>query len=114
MLLSKKESERNQFVRIDLMMISIEVFLILHMFMGFRASTQVQINAAELFLGGTYTAPFWIFVVFFGLFLPFLLEVLELKKIKIPHILPPMLVLFGGVMLRFIIAYAGQTSRWLY
>lgn len=113
-LLSKSHKERKHFLRVDLMIIGIELFLIVHMFMGFLASHQVQIEAAKLFLGGAYTAPFWIFVVFLGLLLPFILEVLELKKINIPHMIPPLLVLFGGIMLRFIIAYAGQVSRWLY
>jgi protein NrfD len=113
-LLSKSPTERRHFIRLDLMIIGIELFLIIHMFMGFLASHQVQIDAARVFLGGVYTAPFWIFVVGVGLLLPFLLEVMELRKIRIPQILPPVLILFGGVMLRFIIAYAGQTSRWLY
>ena len=84
------------------------------MFMGFLASTQVQIDAAHLFLGGPYTASFWIFVVSLGLVIPALLEFLELRKFHIPVIVPAGLVLFGGIMLRFIIAYAGQISRWLY
>jgi protein NrfD len=114
MLLSKSPQERKLFLRIDLMIIGAELFLIVHMFMGFLASHQVQIDAARLFLGGPYTAPFWIFVVFLGMVLPFLLEVLEMRKIHIPRMIPPLLVLFGGIMLRFIISYAGQMSRWLY
>jgi protein NrfD len=37
-----------------------------------------------------------------------------LKKFKIPVVIPAGLVLFGSLMLRFIISYAGQESRWLY
>jgi formate-dependent nitrite reductase membrane component NrfD len=96
------------------MLIGIEIFLIIHMFMGFLASTQVQIDAAELFLGGSYTASFWVLVVGLGLILPAVLEILELRKYKIPVFIPAALVLFGGLMLRFIIAFAGQESRWLY
>jgi formate-dependent nitrite reductase membrane component NrfD len=96
------------------MLIGIELFLIVHMFMGFLASTQVQIDAAELFLGGHYTASFWVLVVGLGLVLPAVLEILELKKFKIPVFVPVALVLIGGLMLRFIIAFAGQESRWLY
>lgn len=113
-LMSKSHEERKVFARIDLMLIGIELFLIVHMFMGFLASTQVQIDAAQLFLGGPYTAPFWVFVVGLGLVLPAILEALELVKFKIPVILPAMLVLMGGLVLRFIIANAGQMSRWLY
>ena len=84
------------------------------MFMGFLASTQVQIEAARLFLGGPYTMSFWIFVVILGLIIPAILEIMELGKYHIPVIISASLVLFGSLMLRFIIVYAGQVSRWLY
>lgn len=113
-LFARSHEERLLFAKIDLMLIGIELFLIVHMFMGFRASTQVQIDAVNLFLGGPYTAPFWIFVVFLGMITPAILEILEIRKRKIPVYLPVALVLFGSLMLRFIIAYAGQFSRWLY
>jgi protein NrfD len=96
------------------MLIGIEMFLIVHMFMGFLASTQVHIEAAALFLGGPYTTPFWLFVFTLGLAVPAMLEFLELRKFKIPFMIAPILVLIGGLLFRFIIAYAGQASRWLY
>ena len=114
LLISKNEAERKQFARIDLVMIGIELFLIVHMFMGFLASTQVQIEAAHLFLGGQYTMSFWIFVVILGLVFPAILELMELGRYHIPVLVPALLVLFGSLMLRFIIVYAGQVSRWLY
>jgi formate-dependent nitrite reductase membrane component NrfD len=114
MLMSKSPEERKKFAQIDLIVIGIELFIIIHMFMGFRASTQVQIDAANLFLGGPYTMSFWIFVVIMGLILPAILEILELRKYHIPVIVPAILILFGSIMLRFIIVYAGQVSRWLY
>ncbi|MCF8297629.1 MAG: polysulfide reductase NrfD [Saprospiraceae bacterium] len=113
-LLSKNHIERKQFAKIDLILIGIELFFIIHMFMGFLASTQVQIDAAKLFLGGPYTASFWIFVVILGMIVPAILEILELRGKKIPIVIPVVLVLFGSLMLRFIISYAGQASRWLY
>ncbi|MCK9324127.1 MAG: polysulfide reductase NrfD [Bacteroidales bacterium] len=113
-LFSKNPEERKTFAKIDLLLIAVELFLIIHLFMGFLASTQVQIDAANLFLGGPYTAPFWILVVTMGLAVPALLEVLELLKYRIPVYIPAILVIFGGLMLRFIIVYAGQVSRWMY
>ncbi len=113
-LFSKTKEEILNFAKIDILLIGIELFLIVHMFMGFLASTQVQIDAASLFLGGPYTAPFWVFVVGIGMVLPAILEVMKLTKFKIPTVLPVVLVLFGSLMLRFIFAYAGQMSRWLY
>ena len=113
-IFAKTEIEKKTFSRIDLLLIGIELFLIVHIFMGFLSSTQVQIDAAELFLGGPYTAAFWVLVVFLGMVLPGALEVLELWKFKVPLIVPAILVIFGGILLRFILTYAGQASRWLY
>jgi formate-dependent nitrite reductase membrane component NrfD len=114
MLMSRNHLERKTLSKIDLGLIGLELFFIIHMFMGFLASTEVQIEAANLFLGGQYTIPFWIFVVSLGLVLPAILEIMELKKFHIPVWLPPCLVLMGGIFLRFIIVYAGQASRYLY
>jgi protein NrfD len=114
LILSKNVEERRQFARIDLVLIGIELFLIIHMFMGFLASTQVQIEAVHMFLGGPYTVSFWIFVVILGMIMPAVLEIMELGRFHIPAIIPAVLVIFGSLMLRFIIVYAGQVSRWLY
>jgi len=114
LIMSKDKAERKQFAKIDLVIIGIELFLIIHMFMGYLASTQVQIEAAEMFLGGQYTVSFWVFVVILGLLMPALLEILELQKLHIPGLISPLLVIFGSLMLRFIIVYAGQVSRYLY
>lgn len=114
MMLSKNPLERKEFSRIDLLLIAIELALIVHMFMGFRASTQVQIDAAALFLGGPYTLPFWVFVVFLGMVLPAVLEIWEMKGKHIPAYIPALMIIFGNIMLRFIIVDAGQASRYLY
>jgi protein NrfD len=113
-LLSKDHHEKIQFAKIDLLVIGIELFLIIHMFMGFMASTQAQHDAASVFLGGDLTAPFWIFVVVMGMLVPALLEILELYQKKVPVVVPVALVLFGSFMLRWLMAYAGQLSRYLY
>lgn len=114
LLMSDNKEEKHRFSRIDMMLIGVELFLIIHLFMGFLASTQVHIEAAHLFLGGEYTAPFWIFVVGMGLVLPFTIELLELKGYSVSAKIPAILVIAGGVILRFIVVDAGQTSRWLY
>ncbi|NOZ07720.1 MAG: polysulfide reductase NrfD [FCB group bacterium] len=113
-LFSKNRQERRLFSKVDMALIGVELFFIIHLFMGFLAGVRVHIQAAELFLGGPYTAPFWIFVVSLGLILPALLEFLELKQFKIPHVIPAVMVLFGGLLLRIIVVSAGQASRWLY
>ena len=113
-LFSKNELERRLFSKIDIIIIGAELFFIVHMFMGLLASTEVQIEAAQLFLNGPYTLPFWIFVVFLGMLVPALLELLELRGQKIPVVIPVFLILMGNIMLRFLIVYAGQASRYLY
>lgn len=114
LLMSRSAAERKLFAKIDLIMIGIELFLIIHLFMGFLASTQVQIDAAHLFLGGPYTMTFWIFVVMLGMVIPAILEILEIRKFHVPVIIPAVMVILGSFILRFIIVYAGQASRWLY
>lgn len=112
-LLSKSKEERHYFSKIDLGLIAVELFLIIHLFMGFLSSNQAQIDAANLFLGGQYTAQFWAFVVGLGLIIPAVLETMEMRKKKIPFQAAAILVLFGGLLLRFIISYAGQFSHWV-
>ena len=114
MWMAKDKLERKMFSRIDLVLIAIELFLIIHMLIGFKASTEVQTAAADLFLGGPYTLSFWILVVFIGMILPGMLEIWELRGYHIPAYLPAAMVLIGGIFLRFIITYAGQASRYLY
>lgn len=111
---SKSKIEKRLFTRIDIILISVEIFLIIHLFMGHLAGTQVHIQAAQMFLGGVYTVPFWTFVVGLGLVLPVSLEILELKHKFIPAIVPVVLIVAGNLALRFIVVYAGQASRWLY
>lgn len=114
MWMSKSHAERTLFSKIDLILIVVELFFIVHMFMGFLASSAVQIEAAQLFLGGAYTVPFWVFVVGLGLILPAILEIMELRGVKIPVAIPAALILFGGLMFRFIMTDAGQITRYLY
>ncbi len=114
MWMSKDHYERKIMSMIDLVLIIVELFFIIHLFMGFLASTAVQIEAAELFLGGEFTVSFWVFVVILGLILPAILEILELRGYKIPVAIPAILILFGGLMFRFIMVEAGQITRYLY
>lgn len=114
MWMSKNPQERKALSRIDLMLIGIELFLIVHLFMGFLASSQVQIEAAQLFLGGEFTVSFWAFVVVLGLIFPAILEILELRGYHIPIAIPALMILIGGLVFRFVMVEAGQITRYLY
>jgi formate-dependent nitrite reductase membrane component NrfD len=113
-MLSKDHKERKIMGRIDILLIIIELFFIVHLLMGFLAGSEAQINAANLFLGGKFTAPFFTFVVLLGLIFPAVLEILELKGYKMPIYIPAILVLTGGLIFRFLIVEAGQITRFLY
>ncbi len=114
MWLSDDEYERKVLSRIDIFFILTELFLIVHLFMGFMAGTAVKLEAFHLFIGGSFTISFWVFVVLLGLVFPVTLEILELKGYRIPKWIPPLLILFGGLMFRFVMVDAGQITRFLY
>lgn len=114
MLMSKNHLERKIMARIDLVLIVVELFLITHMIMGFLAGPSVQLEAANLFLGGQFTVSFWVFVVILGLIFPAVLETLELVGYKIPVAIPALLILLGGLVFRFVMVEAGQITRYLY
>jgi len=114
LLLSKDHKERKIMGRIDILLILIELFFIIHLFMGFKAGSEASINAANLFLGGSFTAPFFAFVVLLGLIFPAILEVFELKGYKVPVVVPAVLILLGGLIFRFLIVEAGQITKYLY
>jgi len=114
LLMSKDHKERKIMGRIDILLILVELFFITHMFMGFKAGSEASINAANLFLGGSFTAPFFAFVVILGLIFPAILEILELRGYKVPVIVPAILILLGGLIFRFLIVEAGQITKYLY
>ncbi|MBN2637755.1 MAG: polysulfide reductase NrfD [Bacteroidales bacterium] len=114
MWISQNESERKVLSRIDLILIAVELFLIIHLFMGFMAGTQVKQEAFNLFLGGPFTVSFWVFVVLIGLIFPAVLEIFELRGYHVPKWVPSLLLLFGGLVFRFVMVEAGQITRYLY
>ena len=114
MWMAKDHHEKITFSKIDLLLIGVELFFIIHMFMGFLASSQVQQEAATLFLGGEFTAVFWGVFVFLGLVFPAIMEIMELYGYKIPISIPAFFILFGGALFRFIMVDAGQITRFLY
>ncbi len=114
LLISKDHKERKIMGKIDILLIVIELFFITHLFMGYKAGSEAQIDAVNLFLGGSFTAPFFAFVVVLGLIFPALLETMELRGYKIPIVVPAVLILLGGLIFRFLIVEAGQITRYLY
>lgn len=114
MWISNDKHERKVLSTIDIFFILTELFFIIHLFMGFWAGTQVKLEALHLFMGGQFTLDFWIFVVLMGLLFPVTLEILELGGYHVPKWIPALLILFGGLMFRFVMVDAGQITRFLY
>ena len=69
--------------------------------------------AVGLLLGGSFTAVFWVFVIGLGIFIPIVIQSLAVTH-KIQHTpVAPILVISGGLILRFVIVYAGQFAGWV-
>jgi formate-dependent nitrite reductase membrane component NrfD len=111
-LIARDRSERELLAKADNAFLIAELALIGLLFVGLASATRVHIAAAELFFGGPYTAVFWVLVVGMGIVVPLIVQLLAVNH-KIRHTpLAPLAVMIGGVLLRFVIVYAGQHSTW--
>ena len=108
MLFRVSDDERHFLVRWDLLAIGIELALLLLFLIGLTTSGAGGRDAAGLLLGGPFTAQFWTLVVIGGLLVPVLLETLESKLNYRVTAMAPLLVLAGGLALRWIFVAAGQ------
>jgi protein NrfD len=112
-LLSGKHSEKEFFTKMDLGLIGIELSLLLLFIIGMLSSSEQHKASADLILGGPLTAYFWVFIIGIGLLLPAFLETMELKGKMFPTAISAVLVLVGGILLRFLVVEAGQISTWV-
>ncbi|MFC1853169.1 NrfD/PsrC family molybdoenzyme membrane anchor subunit [candidate division CSSED10-310 bacterium] len=112
-LLTPDHEEGKLLSKLDVVLLAAEIGLIVILFVNMFTSSIHHKAAARLFFGGPYTASFWTLVVGVGLVAPFLLETFELKGKRVPLVLPALLVLGGGFMLRVILLSAGQASTFL-
>jgi protein NrfD len=111
-MLAREREERRLLAHADNVFIGTELVLVALFLVGLATSTRVHIQAAGLLLGGPFSAVFWVGVVGLGLLLPLLIQSLALRE-RIHHTpVGPLLVLAGGLLLRFVIVYAGQFSHW--
>jgi protein NrfD len=111
-MVARNPVEREEMAHIDNVMLPVELALLTLFLLGLLAGSAPQVEAARLFLGGAYTAAFWVFVVGFGIALPFVIQMLAVRH-RIAHTpVAPILVLAGGLALRFVFVGAGQLSHW--
>jgi formate-dependent nitrite reductase membrane component NrfD len=111
-MVARDPDEQLRLARADIGFLSAELVLIALFFIGLLSATRVHIEAANLLLGGTYGAVFWVFVVGLGIIVPIFVQTLAVRH-RIQHTpVAPLLVLAGGLIFRFVIVYAGQLTRW--
>jgi formate-dependent nitrite reductase membrane component NrfD len=109
---SPEPAEREQMAWLDNLFLTIELGLIAFLLVGLLSSSAAHADAARLLLGGPFTAVFWVGVVGLGILLPLVIQSLAVTH-RVAHTpIAPLLVLLGGLVLRFVIVYAGQYSRW--
>jgi len=109
---SPDQPEREYLAKIDNQFLASELAMVFLFLIGLTSSTEAHLQAAQLFLGGPYTAVFWVGVVGLGIVLPLIIQSLAVTH-RVAHTpLAPVLVLLGGLALRFVIVSAGQISHW--
>jgi len=111
-LITTDRYERVLLAKADNSFLTLELFVFGGFITGMLTSTRVHVEAIMLILTGTYAPVFWVFVIGLGVIIPLFLQLLAVNK-KIPHTpLAPVMVMAGGLILRFVIVYAGQVSHW--
>ncbi len=111
-LVAKLPEERRLLAKADNGFLVTELLIIALMLIGFLSGSEQQIQAAELILGGPFTASFWVFVIGAGIVVPLIIQ-LPAASEKIRHTaIAPIMVIIGGLILRFVIVYAGQFTSW--
>lgn len=111
-LIAKDKYERVLLAKSDNIFLAFELLVIVMMLLSLLTTSEVHISAAMILINGPYAASFWVFVIGIGIVIPLIIQLLAVSH-KIPHTLvAPILVIAGGLVLRFVIVYAGQLSSW--
>ena len=111
-MVSRDKAESVLLAKADNGFLAFELVLILLFLIGLVSSTRVHMEAAMLVLTGPYAPAFWVFVIGLGIVVPLFLQSLALRH-RIAHTpIAPILVVAGGLALRFVIVAAGQSSHW--
>lgn len=108
MLLPISHEEHEVIRRWDIAAVGVELALLALYFVQLVSSGERGRQAADLFFGGPFTAVFWSLVVIGGLLVPLSLELIESRRGLRPTFAAPVLLLCGGLALRWAIVAAGQ------
>lgn len=106
-----EKSRADELLRADQIFLVTELVLIALLLVNLNTSSASHAAAVGLLMSGTYAWLFWGLVVALGLMLPLALQAMELSG-RIAHtVLPALLVLVGGYVLRWVMVNAGQASH---
>ncbi len=111
-MIAKNKDESEMLAKADNGFLVAELFLITLFIIGLLSSTQVHQDAAKIILSGAYAPVFWVFVVGLGIVIPLIIQYMAVNH-RIKHTpIAPVMVIIGGLILRFVLVYAGQLSHW--
>lgn len=103
---------QDRLVRWDMALIVAELVFIGLFILTLATGGRVSQSAASGLLGGRWTGVFWSVVVFLGLLVPLAMEFVERKRHLRPAVMTSILILIGGLSLRWILLAAGQASSY--
>jgi formate-dependent nitrite reductase membrane component NrfD len=111
-LVASDEFEQKLLAKADNAFLTIELVIIGMFLIGLLSSTAVHSDAAMLLLTGPFAPVFWVFVIGLGIVIPLIIQSLAVNH-KVAHTaVAPVLVVLGGLILRFVVVQAGQASHW--
>lgn len=111
-MIARDKTESIMLAKADNGFLTAEIGVIALMLIGLLSSGEAHINSAKLLISGDYASSFWVFVILMGILIPLFIQNLAVKH-KIKHTpVAPLMVITGGLILRFVIVYAGQFSSY--
>jgi formate-dependent nitrite reductase membrane component NrfD len=105
-------STQDRLLRWDMVLIVAELAFIVLFIMTLATGSRASQMAAGELLGGRWTGVFWSLVVILGLLVPLAMEIVEKKRHLQPSVMTSILILIGGLSLRWILLVAGQASSY--
>jgi protein NrfD len=112
-LIAKNKEERELLAKADNGFLILELFVFALFIIGLLTSSEVYMKAVNIILSGPFAAVFWVFVILLGIVIPLIIQLMAVNH-KVKHTpVAPIMVILGGLILRFVIVYAGQFSHWV-
>lgn len=110
-LITSDRVERELLAKADNAFLIFELFVFVLLFIGMISSGRAHQAAAAMLLTGSLSSVFWVFVIGLGIVIPLGIQLLAVNH-RIRHTaVAPIMVIAGGLILRFVVVYGGQLSH---